>query len=186
MKTYLITIFINLCVWLPINAQIVDFFKEDLNFYLESDSFKVQGIYFFVNQSQNEYCGRLWYPLPDSNISKVEVFNDSFDKINCYLQKKLNWGVFIPLRIKASDSTFVIVRYGQKIQGKSVRYILTSTRQWENPLKEAHFQLVVGSNFKNVQFSIIPQLKKKIGKQNLYEWEFKNFYPTKDFLLFWK
>lgn len=185
MKAFFILL-LGLFTNLHLNAKVVDFYKEQLFFSLEADSFMVEGIYFFVNHSINDYHGELWYPLPDSTINKVELFNNNFQKTILHPQKAIDWGVSIPLSINAGDSTFIIVRYGQKIKDKGVSYILTSTTTWGKPLREAHFKLMVTSSFSNLQFSFPPQFEMKINKHSLYIWKFKNFYPQKDFWLFWE
>ena len=171
---------------LPLKAQTVDFFKEDLDFYLNRDYFVVQGVYFFANPSNVDFKGWLWYPFPDSNVTDIKVFDQTFKKLNCSLIKQNTWGVEIPLRITAGDTAFFIVRYNQTFTDGRVCYIVTSTQHWKRPLKEANFRLTLDSFIKNAGFSFKPQRKKKLNGKKFYYWQFTDFYPGKDFWIYFK
>ncbi len=174
--------------WIPLKAQAVDFFKEDLNFFLTQDEFIVRGVYFFANNSGDPYKGKLWYPLPDSNVTDIKVYNEKFQKLACSLrnQGQGEWGAGIPLQIAPKDTTFIIVRYHQKVTDGRVRYIVTSTRRWKRPLKSAYFQLTLDRSVGSVGFSFRPQQKKKVNGGVFYSWQFTNFYPDEDFWIYFK
>ncbi len=186
-KIYLGLLLTAAC-WMPLKAQTVDFFREDLNFFLNRDEFIVQGVYFFANHSDAPYKGKLWYPLPDSNVTDTKVFNEKFQKLACSLtnQGQGEWGTGIPLQIAPKDTTFIIVRYNQKVTNGRVRYIVTSTRHWNRPLKEVHFQLTLERSIDSVGFSFKPQQKKKVNGGLFYYWQFTNFYPEKDFMIYFR
>ena len=169
-----------------LQGQAMEFVKEELNFYLDRRSFVVQGVYFFSNQEERAFQGAVWYPFPDSNVSNIQAYDEKFQKIAVSLQKEKQWGTRIPLQMAAGDSTFIIVRYLQKVNGNHVKYIVTSTLQWLKPLKEARFQLVVDPGIQQINFSFPPNSEKYLNGKYVYQWQFKNFYPKRDFVINFK
>ncbi len=165
-----------------VNGQGLDFFGEELSFFLTKDVFTVQGIYYFANTTSAPFSGFIYYPFPDSNITELKIFNDQFQRINFTFDDDKS-GVRFPVKIAPKDTVFLIVRYRQKVIKPRVEYILTSTQLWRRPLKTAHFQLVADSALHIRSFSYPPANTKKHKDRMFYTWNFKDFYPTKNFII---
>jgi hypothetical protein len=73
------------------------------------------------------------------------------------------------------------VFYRQRHNGTAARYILLTTKNWNKPLEDARYSLVIRKNIVIDQFSIAPDRSVDFGDTTVYYWKRKNFMPERDF-----
>jgi hypothetical protein len=160
-----------------------NFYREDLSFTLTKTHLKVDGLYYFSNDSDEQVSYILFYPYPaDSLMGMVDssfVFDQ--DGKSCKLSDRME-GMSFGVKIAAHDTTVCRIGYRQELKGRSARYILLTTQEWGEPFKEVNYQLT--SSIKNLKFNYKPDSKKKSGKDWIYKWHKTNFMPDRDFIIY--
>jgi hypothetical protein len=170
---------------LPLFAQNLRFYKEDIVFQLNRDTFEVSGDYFFKNDTAANINRSIFYPIyTDSLITTFESVSVYDYQLNQFIKfTKSNAGIFFNIKILANSSTKIKISYKQKLYGDYAVYILTSTKTWGKPLELANYSLISNSNLKIKTFSLKPDKEIKFNNKYIYIWSRKVFFPEKDFLI---
>jgi hypothetical protein len=171
-----------------INGQNPDFCREDLTFTLSDSNFSVSGYYYFMNPSQQSISLNMLYPFPESQgdygcISNVYAFinGDSLqDKLITYNDK----AALIRLEIKPKESTIIFIGYTQEILKEKAEYILSSTKSWGKPLKQASYTLIVPQSIAVDSLSYIPDHSKIESGNVIYYYYKEDFMPDREFEIF--
>ncbi len=170
----------------PSECQVVDFFREDLVFTIDSVYFTVDGSYYFRNTSNKAISFPIAYPVPNlqlpETIDTLLVYDPEnpgnsirvFQKDTLYNFK---------LDISALGQKVLKIAYRQKHNNRSVRYILTTTATWGKPFEEATYDLVVPGYLKVEEFSFEPDNSTRFKDDKIYHWKKKGFMPAKDFVI---
>lgn len=157
------------------------FDEEYLTFKLSRNLFQVSGVYLFSAKDSIEYP--ILYPFPvDSVFGKA--FDISLKDVKT--RKDLPFimakdSTHIRFRAKVSGSSQLLIGYSQVLKSNRAKYILTTTQNWNNPLKNADYQLVVDSGIVITSFSIEPQKRIVQRGKTIYFWQKKDFMPVTDF-----
>lgn len=158
----------------------LNFYKEQITFYLEENVFKVKALYFFSNSTKKDISRTLIYPFPVDDtlygrIDSVTAINldSSRGALIAYSPQKAS----IRIDIAAQTTACLKISYQQELLSNKAKYILTTTRFWQNPLNEAKYVLHTSSNLQIENFSYQPDISKK----NYYVWKKVNFLPENDF-----
>lgn len=171
-------------VSLPIKAQNIRFYKEDIVFQLTRDTFEVSGDYFFKNDTAADVNKSIFYPIyTDSLIATFESVFVYDNQLNQFIKfTKNNAGIFFNITIPAYGSTKIKISYKQKHYGNYAIYILTSTKSWGKPLELANYSLI-SNNLKIKTFTLKPDKEINFSNKDIYIWSRKEFYPENDFLI---
>ncbi|MBN2522927.1 MAG: hypothetical protein JXB24_06610 [Bacteroidales bacterium] len=166
-----------------ITGQDVSFFKEDITFKIEGEYFYVNGIYYLSCSQNSDSSIALFYPFPTDSIhskpDSLYIFNlNTGEEITDYLQH--DHGLLF--HIGLDSVTAILVSYRQQFKFREMRYILTTTQYWGKPLEEATFKLILNSNIRIRSFSYQPDSCGIFGETIVYYWEKKNFMPLEDMI----
>jgi hypothetical protein len=109
----------------------------------------------------------------------MEITNVSENSIPKIVGKDKNGFLFL-LRLLANDTIVYHIKYMQNIASDSVRYILTSTQQWNRALEYADYKLIVDKKFIITKFSYKPDTVNNMENAKIYSWTKTNFMPYFD------
>lgn len=169
-------------------GQEVSFFKEDVNFWLFPDRFKVDGYYWFANGSNENITKLMFYPFGNNNGERVDsvVVSDMERGIGGKIVNRTEKGISFLLEINARDTVAYHVRYDQGIGSDSVKYILMTTRLWEKPLESAEYKLMAGEHVQLTKSSYEPDRIYSIAGKKIVYWNRKDFLPAADLVFHFK
>ena len=162
------------------------FDEEYLTFELSRNLFQVSGVYLF---SANDSIERvILYPFPVERVYgkafDIHVKDVKTGKDLPFITAKDSSG--IRFRTKVSCSSQLLIGYSQVLESNRAKYILTTTQNWNKPLKFADYKLVVDSGIDITSCSMEPQKKIVQGGKTVYFWQKKDFMPTTDFEVHFK
>jgi len=181
-KTVLIwTLLLLACI--PGFSQQLSFYRESLNFELDSSRFYVSGMYFIRNNADKAISTHLFYPYiyDTSVIDSISVYNcNTMQSLDVLEGKK---GHRFNLAIPANDSAVLNIRYNHLHNHHSVTYILTSTRFWGRAFNEADYTLRVQKGIKPTQLFMSPDTLWSDNEYLYYYWKRFQFMPDKDFIV---
>lgn len=168
-------------------SQQITFIKEDITFRLDENYFKVDGLYWFVNKSDKNVEKLIYYPFATESeldeIDSIEVFNQSRNYKEAVKEITQN-GLKYLLKTEEGDTVIYRVGYRQKVISDSVKYILTSTKEWGQALEKAEYKLIVKNKFKIKSFSYKPDQVYTIGDDKIFYWKKNNFLPEDDMIFY--
>jgi hypothetical protein len=184
------SIFILFFLIIPaVYGQDLSFFKEDITFTLDRNYFTVDGFYWFTNQSNKKCENIIYYPFGNSSgnekVDSVEIYDISKNITPKIINRSINGFTFL-LQIAGKDTAVYHIKYIQTIAGDSVKYILTSTQEWNKALDQAEYKLVVDTKTKLYGFSNKPDKVYNIEDKKIYFWKRINFMPTSDMIFHFK
>jgi hypothetical protein len=172
-----------------IYGQELSFFKEDITFTLDRNYFTVDAYYWFANQSDMRREDIIYYPFGNSSekekVDSFEVCNISQNTIPKIVNNSKNGFTFL-LEITGRDTAVYHIKYIQTIASDSVKYILTSTQQWNKALDHAEYKLIVDKQIKLTEFSYKPDKVYNIEGKKIFFWKRINFMPTSDMIFHFK
>ena len=168
----------------PLNQKPpVSFTEEYIEFRLRDSTFIVNGNYFFVNHTANAVSKKISYPfpVPMSEIDSVHIFDNG--KGNFLAFEKSGQAVLFQLLVLPYDTVKLNIYYEQKSHKDTIRYILTTTKNWGEPLQKAEYTFET-EQFRKIQsFSYPPDKSSHSGNSQKYYWHRKDFLPEKDFIV---
>jgi len=159
----------------------LSFEAEELDFYLESDLWKMDGLFHFANYDTVAVTKLIYFPVVcDSLCLPVKIntlaIQDSSGAEVTLLKQTKNGFTFL-LSLPALSFCTLRIDYSQILQGNYAKYIITTANSWGRALPYAKYTLHPG---KNVQISSLPfPVQKQEGRN--YIWEFYDFSPDKEF-----
>ncbi|MGA2822702.1 MAG: hypothetical protein ABSE72_04170 [Bacteroidales bacterium] len=161
----------------------VSFTEEYIEFRLRETTFTVNGIYYFVNNTANIVSKEISYPFPVPmfDIDSVHVFDIEQGRFLGF--EKLRQAVVFRLNILPDDTVKLNIFYREKGVKDTVKYILTTTKNWGEPLKKAEYTFETERYRKIRSFNYPPDKTSHHNDQQLYFWNRKNFLPEKDFIV---
>lgn len=161
----------------------VSFTEEYIEFCLRKSTFTVNGMYYFVNHTVNIVSKEISYPFPVplSNIDSVHVFDNTQGRFLGF--EKLRKEVVFRITIPPNDTVKLNIFYEQKGVRDTVKYILTTTKNWGEPLKKAEYTFETEKYRKIRLFSYTPDKTSYPGNQQKYFWSRKDFLPEKNFIV---
>jgi hypothetical protein len=161
----------------------VSFTEEYIEFRLKKTTFTVNGNYFFVNHSANIVSKEITYPFPVplSDIDSIHIFDNVQGR---YVEfKKLPKQITFRITIPPKDTVRLNIFYKQKGVKDTVKYILTTTKNWGEPLKKAEYTFETEKARKILSFSYPPDNTSTSGIHQKYFWSRKDFMPETDFIV---
>jgi hypothetical protein len=153
-----------------------------LKFSVDKDNFIVDGIYYFTNLGKNPIEQNLLYPFPLTNMGYVDsIYIFDLDRnLEIENRKVERFGTF-NIKLEPFSTGKVSVHYIQKITSDYCKYVFKSSLSWRRPIESSSFQLKIPKDLKIDSISYQIDSTVVLDKHNVYFWEFKNFYPNKNF-----
>ena len=167
-----------------IQAQDLQFFREDLSFEIKEDYFFVDGLYYFRNTSNKELKQRLIYPFPQDPVyGKVDslfVINiiDSTITTNMQYGDK---GASFTIQIEPDSIAVYRIGYRQELKGENAEYILTTTQTWGRPFEQVNYTLVFPKELSLDSLSYMPDSLREESNRYIFFWYKENFMPDRNF-----
>ena len=166
------------------HAQKINFYKEEITFQLDRQSFQVSGDYYFRNETKSDISQFIFYPVYKDSLNPafdtIWIFDYANNRALSFLNKS-DTGVFFHVKIRAGDSAQIKIYYRQQYKGNYVKYILTSTKTWEKPLESASYFVMADNDMGITAFAYPPKETIPFDKKTLYQWHLTNFMPDRDF-----
>ena len=176
-KYCLFMLFIMLCYCqkqLPI-----DFFKENVVIEISNSGVEVTGQYFFKNLTDQDKRVTFHYPFPfDENHQYPESI------ILDYPYTKDTAGIYFDMPMKAQSIDSFKISYYQKTRTHQFTYITTTTKQWNRPIKNARFTIIVPASLQ-VRFNYSPYTHKKVNDKSVFTVKKTDFFPENDLDIKW-
>ncbi|QQS35645.1 MAG: hypothetical protein IPM56_15580 [Ignavibacteriales bacterium] len=159
----------------------IDFIDEVVQVDCYGGEFEVTGNYTFRNNKGNMVVAKVFYPFPvDEKYNYPhEIYLEEFD------YKTLESGVSWAMAFDSSETKSFDIRYKQKTNDKSAKYILYTTQHWENPVLNAKFIISVPKKFLNVKISYPPSKTEEKDNRIFYSFVIKNLKTIKDIIITW-
>ncbi|MDL2314802.1 hypothetical protein LJC16_00905 [Bacteroidales bacterium OttesenSCG-928-C19] len=162
-------------------AQQLSFEEEDITFEIKDSIFSVDGIYYFNSLSENKFS--ISYPFPKESIYghpfNIKVIDLASNKNIDYRYNQDTSAVLF--QIDVNGLTPVKISYQQKLKSNRAKYILTTTKHWNTPLKQAGYKLITDIDFNIINFSIRPDKEVILDGKRIHFWHKVNFFPDTDF-----
>jgi hypothetical protein len=165
------------------HSQQLSFYRESLNFELDSLRFYVSGMYFIRNLSPQVQSTSIYYPYvyETEEIDSISIYNcNTMEYLEPFAGKK---GHRFKLTIPASDSVLLHIKYNHKHNGKEATYILSTTQFWKHPFQVADYTLRVTNDIKINQLFMPADSSWKSLAYTYYYWKRFNYMPEHDFKL---
>ncbi|MBE0538953.1 MAG: hypothetical protein IH620_04520 [Ignavibacterium sp.] len=179
-------IFIFLVFSASIFSQDVKFLGEDITFRLNKENFIVDGLYWFINETDKPIEKIIYYPFPvdDSTgeVHSISIYNISEQRDEIAMEI-CNNGLRYLLMMPANDTTIYRIGYRQSVRNGCAKYILTSTAEWNEPLEWAKYKLIADDKTEINKFSYEPDKLYQVDKEKIFYWERRNFLPEFDFVI---
>lgn len=181
------TIFLTLLLFsnLFFNASFsqsrLSFVEEDLTFEITDSVFIVQGLYFFTSPVEKDYL--IVYPFPSENIygNPFDIHVIDINSSDTLAFKMADNQSSMAFTARISGQTQLYITYSQTLKSNKARYILTTTRSWNQPLERAEYKLLTDSNLVISGFSMPPENIIAVEGKHIYIWQKENFMTAKDF-----
>lgn len=182
MKKYLLVIFL-ISLDYGADGPSLQFFREDLQFYLEGGKFRVDGLYYFRNAGDQPVKHVLFYPFPPvEKYGPVDsVFVNPENDTTSLIVHQTTKGCYFQLKIPAGDKRILHIGYRQLLKDSLAKYIVTTTQIWKMPFEQAGYTLMVNDSLTVVSFSVKPDSAWREGQYRRYIWQRRNFMPDRDF-----
>jgi hypothetical protein len=154
------------------------FIGEKIDFEIDKQRFSIDGLYFFLNNTEKEKRQTILFPFSEKADSLIvkRVYNLTYSE-NIEYQLLKNAIVFM-FNILPGDTVKINIAYSQQTMKENV-YILKSTRTWNEALERADYSLTFDNSIQIENLSLKPDSL----KNDVYYWSKKDFYPNEDFIV---
>src|SRR3989339_150088 len=89
------------------------------------------------------------------------------------------------IKVLPDSETTIKVSYRQKLTSEEMKYILTSTQSWKQPLEKAEYKILLTKKFELTNLSLKPDKKDSNSTYNIYYITKENFMPETDLIVKW-
>lgn len=175
-------LFISIHIVFSTSAQVADFYKEELQFSVDSIWFRMQGDFYLARQSTSAQTMQLVFPVPQGTINLIDsfkVYDYSSQQMLAYQRGVSEFIFTVPFNNK--DSIVFNIQYRQKICDTVLSYIITTVQDWHRPLKYASYCLRVPNYCIASRFSLPVDKSTTAQNYTLYWWERQFFTPHREF-----
>ena len=167
-------------------SQPLQFAKEKIEIKIYNGYAVVTGDYTFINKNKKEITRTLFYPFP-VNLSfsypdTISVYDQNNKSV---LFSKSSAGIYFGITVFTDSEATIKVKYTQRISSDTMKYILTSTQNWEHPLEKAVYKILLPKEFYLKDLSIKPYKKDSDSTYNIYIINIENFMPKTDLIVVW-
>ena len=168
------------------------FDSEIIRLRIVGDSLEVDGTYFFACQLPVDQPISLFYPFPKDSLlagarmvdGRTRVGDGPWEALRFQAIPGMDgvrwWAPACP-----GDTIEMRGRYRQGLRETYARYIVTTTRAWQQPLRHARFEIRLPEGAEPVEFSF-PFAEGRDSTGVVYTWEADSFYPSRDITVRWR
>jgi hypothetical protein len=156
--------------------QKLQFIGERIDFAINKERFSINGIYYFLNNTEVAIRQNILFPFPkeaDSLIVK-RIYNLTYSEKLSFQQ--LNNAVAFKIVVLPKDTVKVNIAYSQNTDKENI-YILESTQTWGKAMKRANYSLTIDTSVQIDSLSLKPDSL----INNIYYWDIQDFYPNNNF-----
>ncbi len=152
------------------------------------DTLKIKGTYFFENTDSLSHTTSIYYPFPVDSILAyphfIELIRSSgkLDTTFAKVTKGIRWR----MTVGAGETDSIVVTYMQKTTTAQGRYILTTTKFWGKPLKDATFTVAVPDGITLAFWSFTSDTVFTRNDALVYSTRRSDFLPGEDMVLRWQ
>jgi len=161
----------------------VRFVAESIVFRYDAPWFSVNGIYCFLSRKHKSVSQGITFPFPcrSAEIDTLAIFD--MDQGLAVPFERKDSAIHFTLRVSANDTLRLNIFYRQRIHGAVMKYILTTTRHWGEPLQKAVYRFEATGLREDPLFSYPPD--RHIGNEHrrVFFWNLHHFMPDRDFLI---
>jgi hypothetical protein len=162
-----------------------------MEFTLRSDTFYVNGLYYYRNTDAVAIKRVLFYPFPENpsmdEAGNLKARNLTIDKEKDITLRSNRNGAMIGLEVAPKDTAILQVQYSQKVNGNQAEYIITTTKSWGRPLDVANYILRVPEGQYIIDsLSYKPDTCFHPRGEYVYVFSKKNFMPEKNIIIYFK
>ncbi len=169
------------------------FKSERIRLTVEGDSLRVEGLYRFAYPPDSASHVTLFYPFPrDSLLGDARMVSlrgrspgAPWQILEFTGQRPGGRGVFWRMPLDEGGHYEVDAVYVQELRDRYGRYIVTTTGQWEFPLAEARFEIVLPAGARPEFFSF-PFERVEGTDPSVYSFVARDFAPDRDIVFTWK
>lgn len=158
------------------------FFKENLKITLNEGEMRVEGDYYFRNQSNGSFNSPVFYPLLANELMPfphhIEVKGKKFYKSS----EGIYWEIAFN---KPQEEQKVHVLYQQKLLTSKAIYIVTSTQAWGTPLEWAEFEVNFPAAWGELKTAYPMTVVKEEKGRKYWHFSAKHFWPKQDMIFSW-
>lgn len=168
-------------------SQEIHFSSEKLEFVIGDNSVSLTGKYRFKNPLDQSVAQPLIYPFV---ITEDLPFPDSVDVRQengqpVHFNKGKDFVSFI-VKIPPKGNITIDVYYRQPVKKNRFEYILTTTRNWQQPLDSAEFFIRVPEFYDVAELSFPYGWIDTTAGFKTYCLRFEDFYPDKNLIFAWQ
>jgi len=168
------------------SPQPIVFDRETIAVSIDTRYLRVEGTYFFTNKLGRAIVQPLFYPFPIDSLHPYPGFVEAKQSGRSLPIERREEGVVFNVALPASGVGSVTVVYEQECCDNTGCYILTTTSQWDNPLKEADFIVTVPVGIELEWMEYEAQLTDIEEDKTVYRFRRTGFAPAKDLCLRWR
>ncbi len=177
----------------------VRFDSERIRLHIVGDSLEVRGTYYFVCERRTQREIPLFYPFPDDSLLggarmvalAARTAPPDTTRGAARPSAPARWeslprvhGVRWWMPPCMGDTLVAESVYRQRLHREYARYIVTSTRAWNRPLRRALFEIHLPDGATPTEFSF-PFTKREGNGQIYYTFEADSFFPDRDIVVRW-
>ncbi|RPI74333.1 MAG: DUF4424 domain-containing protein [Ignavibacteriales bacterium] len=162
------------------------FSEEIIEIKIYEDYADVYGAYLFKSNSESDIKSTLYYPFPVSDSypypEEIKVFDKYYNEIHF---TELSSGIYFSISLLPDSVSLIKVFYRQKLNTQTMKYILTTTRQWKRPLEKGEYVISLPEEFELKTLSLTPYSREIKSSRNIFHIKKENFMPETDLIISW-
>lgn len=172
-------------------ALSVSFDSEWIRLSVIGDSLEVRGRYYLLCREHSGKSVSLFYPFPKDSLlggARMASVSASVDGAEA---RSVEWeesrgapGVRWRTPPCTGDTITIDATYKQKLLTDYARYIVTTTRKWQRPLRLARFEIRLPPGTAPTEFSF-PFQTREDSTGRYYAFETRDFFPDRDVIVRW-
>jgi hypothetical protein len=162
-----------------------------MEFTLRSDTFYVNGLYYYRNTDTAAIKRALFYPFPENpsmgEVGTIKARNLRINTGKDLILRSDRKGAMLGLEVAPKDTAVLQVQYSQKIFGNQAEYIITTTKNWGRPMDIANYILrVPGDKYIIDSLSYTPDTCFHPTGEDVYVFSKRNFMPERNIIVYFR
>ena len=164
-------------------SQDLSFYKEIITMRISNHRFYITGTYYLKNSALEQKV--LIYPFPVGpaygKVDSVVIFDLTDNQL---VKPEITDSAKLLFIIDFTNDYEKVLQisYQQELKEFRAEYILESTLNWREPIKEVHYQLIISKDLEITDFSILPGDSIITENEIIYTWEKYNYLPSRNMI----
>lgn len=158
------------------------FAREEVYCRVRPGCVEVTGKYHFLYTGAAGKTAGIFYPFPRDTLyaqpDSVALPGHDYAPTDS--------GLFFRMRFEPKSEDSFTVYYRQPLNGRTARYIVTTTRAWHRAIDRAEFVITVPASFQGISLSYQPDEVEETDSIITYRFVRRKFYPDKDVVISWQ